>query len=269
MVGLKELEKLIEVTLFTGYIVGERPVNLLIIADPESGKTELVKKAKRVKGVLYLTDTTAWGTIDKHWEDIESRKVRHIIIPDLTIPLGKQTETRKAFIRFLSALIEEGIVEIQSYAISKVVGNKASDVRCGLISTITPKALGDQRSGWKKFGFMSRMLPVSYSYSISTIDAIFKSILQHQYRHEKPFNPKLPDIDQEVDLPIEFADKTEILARFMGEAEDLYGFRYQKQLQTLMMGSALYNGRHEVNGDDYDFITSLTLDYFNLRCKPI
>lgn len=105
MIKLEELEKLIEVTLFTGYIKNERPVSLLIVADPESGKTELVKKAKRVKSVLYLTDATAWGIVDKHWDDIEKRKIRHIIIPDLTVPLGKQTETRKTFTRFLSALI--------------------------------------------------------------------------------------------------------------------------------------------------------------------
>ncbi|GAJ18755.1 unnamed protein product, partial [marine sediment metagenome] len=96
MIKLGELEKLIEITLFTGYIKDERPVSLLIVAQPESGKTELVKKAKRVKGVLYLTDATAWGIINKHWDDIESRKVRHLIVPDLTVPLGKQTETRKA-----------------------------------------------------------------------------------------------------------------------------------------------------------------------------
>lgn len=41
MIKLQELEKLIEVTLFTGYIEGERPVSLLIVADPESGKAEL------------------------------------------------------------------------------------------------------------------------------------------------------------------------------------------------------------------------------------
>lgn len=91
MIKLEELEKLIEITLLTGYIRDERPVSLLITADPESGKTELVKKAKRVKGIPYLTDATAWGIIDKYWDAIEQGKVRHITIPDLTVPLGKQT----------------------------------------------------------------------------------------------------------------------------------------------------------------------------------
>jgi len=72
MINLQDLEKLIEVTLFTGWIKDERPVSLLIVADPESGKTELVKKTKRVKGVLYLTDATAYGIITKYWGDIES-----------------------------------------------------------------------------------------------------------------------------------------------------------------------------------------------------
>jgi hypothetical protein len=220
MIKLEELEKLIQITLCTGHIKDERPVSLLIVAEPESGKTELVRKAKQVKGVLYLTDATAWGIIDKYWTDIESRKVRHIIIPDLTVPLGKQTETRKSFTRFLSALIEEGVVELQSYAVSQKA-TKVEDVRCGLITTVTPATLKDQRTGWRKFGFMSRMLPVSYSYSVPTIDAIFNSILKKQYRQETPFKLNLPDQDIEILLPENWAAEAEILARFLAQIEKL------------------------------------------------
>ncbi|MBN2185936.1 MAG: hypothetical protein JW732_00570 [Dehalococcoidia bacterium] len=146
---------------------------------------------------------------------------------------------------------------------------KAEDIRCGLITTITPEALRDQRAGWKKFGFMTRMLPVSYSYSASTVDAIFESILKHQYRGETPFNSKLPDCDVMVSLPTDLTSEANILARLIAQAEGFYGFRYQKQLQTLMMGSALYKGRGEVNKEDYDFVARLTFDYFNTNCNPI
>jgi hypothetical protein len=258
---------LIEVSLFTGYVKGERPVSLLIVAEPESGKTELVGKSKRVPGVLYLTDATAFGIINKHWDDIESRNVRHIIIPDLTVPLGKQAETRAALTRFLSALIEEGAVELQSYAVSKV--GKAEDIRCGLITTITPAALRDQRTCWRKFGFMTRMLPVSYSYSAPTVDAIFESMMSHQYRREPSFSPGLPTDDVEVTLPEDLARDVNLLVRFLAMAENIYGFRYQRQLQTLMMGSALYNGRKEVNREDYDFVARLPANYLNLDCRPI
>ena len=125
--------------------------------------------------------------------------MRHIVIPDLTVPLGKQTETKKALTRFISALVEEGVVDLQSYAVSKTA--KAEDLRCGLITTITPAALRDQRAGWRKFGCMTRMLPVSYSYSTSTVDAIYEAILKRQYRQESPFNIKLPDQDMEIIIP--------------------------------------------------------------------
>lgn len=268
MIKLGELEKLIQATLFTGYIEGEKPVSLLIIADPESGKTELVKKAQRTKGVLYLTDTTAWGIVDKHWDEIESRKIRHIIIPDLTVPLGKQSETRKTFTRFLSALIEEGVVELQSYAVTKTA-KTAQGLRCGLISTITPAALDDQRAGWRKFGFMTRMLPVSYSYSQTTVDEIFESILKHQYRQEQPYAITLPDHDIPVELPPRIAEEANILVRFLAQNEGTYGFRYQKEIQTLTMGSALFNGRDIVTKDDYEFLSRLTFFYLNTACKPI
>ena len=88
MIGLEELETLIKIILFTGWIKDERPVSALIVAKPESGKTDLVRKAQRVKGVLYLTDATAWGIIDKHWDEIEKRIIRHIIFAELTVPLS-------------------------------------------------------------------------------------------------------------------------------------------------------------------------------------
>ncbi|MBN2185935.1 MAG: hypothetical protein JW732_00565 [Dehalococcoidia bacterium] len=73
MIELEQLEHFIEVVLFTGYIKDERSVSLLVIAEPESGKTELVKRAKRVKGILYVPDATAWGVIDMHWDDKKRR----------------------------------------------------------------------------------------------------------------------------------------------------------------------------------------------------
>ena len=52
MIKLEELEELTATTLFTGWVKDEKPVSLLIIAEPESGKTELVKKAKRGRRLL-------------------------------------------------------------------------------------------------------------------------------------------------------------------------------------------------------------------------
>ena len=267
MIGLEELEMLINIALFTGWIKDERPVSLLIIAKPESGKTELVRKARRVKGVLYLTDATAWGIIDKHWDEIEARIIRHIIFADITVPLGKSAETRKVLTRFLSALIEEGVVELQSYVTTRVT--TVENLRCGLIATITPDALEDQRAGWRKFGFMSRLLPVSYSYTVDTIGKIYQSILDHQYRQEKPVDPKLPNTDVAVYLPRQFAEAIKPYSMLAAQAEELYGFRIQKQFQTLMMGAALFNGRQTVTEDDYDLIVKLIPKYFNTNCNPV
>lgn len=101
MIKVEELEKLIEATLFMAYVKGERPLSVLTVAKPESGKTDLVLKIQRVGKVGFVTDVTAYGVINKYWNDIESGKVRHLIVPDLTVPLAKQTHTRGMFVHFL------------------------------------------------------------------------------------------------------------------------------------------------------------------------
>lgn len=48
----------------------------------------------------------------------------------------------------------------------------------------------------------------------------------------------------------------------------LEGIRLQKQLQHLMKGHALMNGRTEVNEEDYQFILELS-DYINFKFNKI
>ena len=50
LIGMKTIQDLIELTLWSAYIKGERIVSLLLVADPESGKTELMKKYRKNKG---------------------------------------------------------------------------------------------------------------------------------------------------------------------------------------------------------------------------
>jgi hypothetical protein len=91
---LEDLEPLLEMirlTLLTAYIKGvPKPNSLLIIARPESGKTEALKKFTVNKNAAYLTDVTGFG-IQRDWlTKIEAGEVRYIMIPDLLKPLSRK-----------------------------------------------------------------------------------------------------------------------------------------------------------------------------------
>ena len=75
-----------------------------------------MKQCRENKGVVYLTDCTAYGITRDILPNIVSGEIKTIMIPDLITPLLKQTKTRQSFIAFLNSLIEEGVAKITTYS---------------------------------------------------------------------------------------------------------------------------------------------------------
>ena len=249
-----------ELALWSAYIEGEQPVSLLVTANVEAGKTELVAMYSENPGVLYLNDTTAYGIISNHLSDILDGKVRHIVIPDFITPMSRKRTTATQFVAFLNCLLEEGIVRIETYATNEVL---AKPVKCGLITTLAKGVLSDRRHGWSKLGFMSRLLPVSYDYAPSTIGKIRDSIASRLYIGGAKKTLALPDRDMEVQLPQKHGQSLANLAMNLTKAQDLYGFRAQKHLQRLAMANALRDGKQKVRAEDVERIEELSW-YINL-----
>jgi len=258
MIGTAILELLIELVLWSGCIENERPLSLLIIAKPESGKSQLVLKYRgNNPGVVVVTDCTAWGIQKNFLTEMKDKLIHHIIIPDLITPLSRQPATVATFIAFLNGLIEEGIIEVHTYA----QDFKVEGLNVGLISTITPSILNDSRHRWTRMGFLSRMLPVAYKYSQETAQKVLDSITRREYYYDKPKNLHLPKEKQEVDLPKKYAQAmlpfTSEFNERLNEAEKLYGFRHQKQLQVLLQAHALMRGRDRVIPEDVDAVKKI------------
>ena len=261
MLKLEQIEEIIKLAIFSAYIKDEeQPISLLLCCNPEAGKTKQLQQAKLVNGVIMPTDLTAYGILNQYAKDIMERRIRHILIPDLITPLSKRWDTSASLVSFLSSLIEEGILEIRTFAMSEKFKHP---VKCGLIACMTPGALDDKRHRWSDMGFMSRMLPVSWNYSKVTQNDIMSYITGRNYKQEKDLNLKLPDKDIEIKLDSTFAQELVPFSFIFAEANKTYGFRYQKHLQRLMMASALSEGREEVTKIDCDKVKSL-VQFLNL-----
>jgi hypothetical protein len=72
------------------YLKDQKPDSLIVIAKPESGKIEVMKRFRTNKNVAYLSDVTAFGIQRDYLSKIEAGEVRHIIIPDLFKPLSRK-----------------------------------------------------------------------------------------------------------------------------------------------------------------------------------
>lgn len=263
MEKLSALEKTIEVCLLSTYLKNEKPISLMIVAKPESGKTQTMKQFRNNSGICYLTDVTAHGIQQNLLPKISTNEIRTLMIADFLTPISKSTKTRKSFIAFINNLIEEGVAKIQTYAMSW-----DKEVNCNIITAVTDQELRDSRHDWAKMGFLSRFLVFSYQYPMSTVNQIFRHFASQKHLIIKERKLKIPKDKIEVKLPEEIAQKLIPFSATLGQQQQLYGFRTQINFQTFLKALALSYGRTLVNNDDLKEFESLA-NYFNLNYNVI
>lgn len=264
MIGVEQLQEIIEAELHTGKLEGENPGSILVVSYVGAGKTDLVRHYPDacVDSVLYVTDITAFAIHKRYGRKLRSGKIRHIVLADLLVPLNKQKEQAGHFITFMNGIIEEGIAKVISRDSDFQVN---FPVRCGLITTLAREELTKRKEKWAAVGFLSRMLPISYQYSTESVKKIMESIKNREYREDKPKQLNLPP-ETYVDLPKNIADAIEPIAMLVKDKSDRYGYRRLRQLQTLAMGHALMKGRTAVNREDLSWIEGVS-EFINDECK--
>lgn len=256
LIKIEPLKKIVECALISPYIKDEKPTSLLIVAKPESGKSSAMKQYQENKGVVYITDCTAYGITRDILPKIVSGDIKTIMIPDLITPLSKQTKTRQSFIAFINNLIEEGVAKIRTYS---MVWDR--DAKANVITAVTDQALRDGRHGWAKMGFLSRFIVFSYCYSLSTVTEILNYYSEHGLKTESS-NVKLLKGEVDIELPREIADKLNPIAMTLGKQFELYGFRAKINFRSLLKCLAYRNGRKVVTEEDFQEFLELA-DYMN------
>jgi hypothetical protein len=263
IIELDALEKTVRATLYSAYVKDEKPLSLLIVAKPESAKTQILKKYRENKGVVYLTDCTAFGLTRDILPKIFSGEVKHVMIADLITPLSKSTKTRQSFIAFLNNLIEEGVAKMTTY-----VNVWEKEVTCGLLAAITEDALEDGRRDWAKMGFLSRMCIFSYSYPIPVICKIFESLVGDKSGRNEVFKLDFPAEPVDVVLAEDIAKELVPISMKIGEAMQLYGFRFFLNTKTMLKSLALMKGRDNVTREEFQEFLELTR-YLNSKFNLI
>lgn len=261
MIKTENLKEFIKLNIATAYLEGERSTSGLIIAKPESGKTESLREFSQNDGICFLADVTYTGLINL----LQNPAIHTLLIPDMLKVYGRKASTSMNFFTLLNEIIEEGITELQTFDNSIKF---PTPVRKNIIGAITEKELSDQLESWGQIGFLSRVIPFSFSYDLTTITKILNGIMHEEkfitefenlrikkkkikisYRLAKILNQKIV-----VALKNEFKSLTEL---------DIYGFRFQRNIQTLAKASALLDKRNEVSIKDVNKLIKMSkwMDY--------
>jgi hypothetical protein len=263
LINVEPLKKMVECALISPYIRKEKPLSLLIVAKAESGKTSIIKSYRQNKGVVYVSDCTAYGLTRDILPKMVSGEVKTIVIPDLITPLSKSTKTRQSFIAFLNNLIEEGVAKMTTYA---TIWDK--DVKANVITAVTDEVLKDARHDWAKMGFLSRFIIFSYSYNQSTIIEILNRYSEHGLEMKKStFKP--PSKEVNIQLPKEIADNLDPIATRIGEQFRLYGIRAKINFRCLLKCLAYRNGKKQTvtEAEFKEFL--LLADFMNFKFNPM
>lgn len=258
-IAQQELEEILRLVLLSAYIEGEKPLSALIVAAVEAGKTMMMERYRTNHGVLWQSDCTAYGLIQGYTPQFKAGEIRHIFIPDFLRVLAHKPETRQQTLTFLNGLVEEGVGNM---SVGPRILKVETPYSCGIITAIPREVFQDERRHWTRIGFMSRMLPISFAYSVETARRVMLSICDEEYLRYQPVRVEFPTEQWPVTLPSHFSRAlvpySEKLAK--SEAVDRYGYRSQKQLQRLLKASALERGNVVV--DEHDLARVIRLSRF-------
>ena len=166
---------ILERIVASGFVKNGYPLSAVLIAPVGAGKTTNLKKIAFNENILALSDCTPYG-IAKLLPEIRLKNVKHIIIFDLVEPLSRSHSVVNSLIGFLNSLIEEGIFRISTGFIEI-----KEPIKLGLITSTTVDELRDKRRGWLGIGFMSRLLPISFSYTQMDVINLLQDLASQKF----------------------------------------------------------------------------------------
>lgn len=291
LVGVEAIQDMIELCLYSNNVKDERIVSAIIIAEPEGGKTEMMKKYRNNKGVYPRRTATAFSIInDLKKNKIKIRKsdkqIGHLVIYDLTDIFAYAPKTVNQAIQFLCALIEEGLSQQGAYWIESEDTKRLEGVKGGLVAGVNTFGFftksGKVKANLFKGGLLSRLIPFSISYSMTHIGKIFDSIRKQRYHVGKGFvdliDLNIPQEPVEVRISKTHLKILEDLAKdvsrelsYQLDEKGQYkspGFRLYKSFISLAKASALRNGRTIVSSNDIGRIKYLS-HWMNLKMNAL
>lgn len=258
MIKLDAIERLIELTLISGYIKDKNnpaPLSLILISRPECAKTKMILKFK-CPHTIETADLSSKPINDFIVPKLRNNELHHIIIPDMVKVLSHRSTTVASTIAFLNSLMEEGILHNLFMGQTFEFNERKY---CGLVTAITFDFYYEIFRQWQKIGFTTRFIPVSYEYSKVTVNKIHESIMNNENLTDlikmKKMKKRKIGIDDEAkywinvkanDIATAQSNESIIINVQGGNQKrvkiELYGFRLHKQLRKLAQSIALSHG---------------------------
>jgi len=228
---LNEIEKLLFLCMVSQKI-GERPVNVFLVADSESGGSKMMKQFSDIEGVHFTTDITYTQLVGDVLHEVERGTITTVMISDYNKIVGRPRATKDNFEGVILSLVEEGIKNVDMPNAGRIRFNRF--VKANLITKITSRVFGEHLVDWMDKGYLQRFLVVRWKYTEEQIEDIKKidSLENTQY-----MIPELKDIELDDSLLV---GNMEVISLSSELAYYSYGFRLHEQLKSLIRANAVF-----------------------------
>ena len=257
---LSEVTELVSYVLYSDYVKldlehKEVALSAMIIAKVESGKTAVINQFVPNDGILVLSDVTEYGLLHDYLDDLKDGTIHRLLIPDLINPVNRKQDTVNTLITFFNSYISwEGVNSISTYAMPNI--RLVNPLRGSLLTTIAIGDFNRMMGRMAAVGFISRLMPITYSYTQEAVRAI---LLDIAHGRDKWDSVKLDFPKDKVDVRLEglLAERLMGLSEVIGGQAGGYGFRSMHQFMTLAKSRALAKGRDNVSVEDVECVEYL------------
>lgn len=222
----------------------ERPVNVILIAEPSAGKSQMLKKLQ-CPITTFLTDLTT--------RDISivigNRDKRIILLSDMQSIFSHKSTVVNMTTQALRNLLEEGIFN------DPFNGQKVNR-QFGLISAIPPDEFHEVQKKFYSGGLNTRFLLLEYRYARKTIAQIHDSIEDGTYVRKED-NANLSSLPEGTGfVRVVLSGDVARRCRSLSDAlkSDEIGTRTHHQIRRLVMAVSARRGCPEATLEDYNVI---------------
>lgn len=264
MIGTALVESLVQSVALSHRVEGYSRCSLVLLAAPESGKTTIATAADcaHVCRVSVITGKSVLRELKEH------QHTEFLLFNDLATIRGMSHQATALLVTLLNQLTqgESGLVAFAGRETEQITRS------IGIIACIPFKAFTDHRSKWKEMGFVSRMIPFSYSYPFELIAKIKDSIDggSHQKRKQPTYKP-ITVPQQQVSIAMSEAMTKEV--RHLADARALtleqIGIRLLANYHCLIRAHALREGRRSVTNEDMLFLRSVDSYVSITECREL
>ncbi len=231
-----------------------KPLSLLLIGQAGIGKTRLLSPLAKLKEVSYVNDITPKYLVDFLGKVTNSEK-KFLVVPDFTNCMSHGKNTRNTLIAVLRSMTEEGVVDLSSYHLEF---KSEKPVKAGLITATTNSNFEEFNRAWKGTGFLSRLLPFSFSHSVSTTQIVMDAIDSGRADAIEGVKFSVVRKPKQVICPEHLLRQLRVYEELLSKSTGSLPYRQQVQLNSITEALVVLSGRAEIIQGDIDTITWLS-----------